>query len=149
MRGPLIESPTTPSRTSRRFVTILALGVGIVGANALPDGGPGAGGAGRRADHDDARPRPGARRADGDDARARATARPPQRVTTSPVHGPLDFVGDPLPDLKLPPWPEPKPVPTLKLGDDVVEPWKDPEPTDDGADRRGRPGADGGDEPPR
>ena len=40
-------------------------------------------------------------------------------------------MGDPLPDLKLPPWPEPKPVPTLKLGDDVVEPWDDPKPTDD------------------
>ena len=36
MRGPLIESPTPPSRTPRRLATILALGVGIVGVPAAP-----------------------------------------------------------------------------------------------------------------
>ena len=39
MRGPLIESPTPPSRNPRRLATILALGVGIVGVPAATGAG--------------------------------------------------------------------------------------------------------------
>ena len=59
------------------------------------------------------------------------TARPPQRLFAPPVNGPLDFVGDPLPKLELPPAPERAPAKTLKLGDDVTEPWTDPKATED------------------
>ena len=57
----------------------------------------------------------------------------PARLYTPPVNGPLDFAPrDPLPKLNLPPAPERPPATTLKLGDDVLEPWNaEPEATDD------------------
>jgi murein DD-endopeptidase MepM/ murein hydrolase activator NlpD len=131
MRGPLIEAPTTPSRNSRRFVTILALGVGIVGAGALPA-------AAQEADPvvaptTTSPPAPDAAPTATTPAPATTTARPPLHLSTPPVNGPLDFAGtSPIPQLNLPPAPERAPATTLKLGDDVVEPWNDePKTTDD------------------
>jgi hypothetical protein len=133
MRGPLIEAPTTPSRNSRRFVTILALGVGIVGGSALP--APAQEPAEPVVPPTTTSPVPDAAPAEPTattPAPTTTTARPPQRLYTPPVNGPLDFAVDPLPKFDLPPAPERAPAKTLKLGDDVVEPWKaEPKATDD------------------
>ena len=112
-------------------MTILALGVGIVGGHALPT-------AAQEPTEpvvtpttstpaDPAAAEPTATTP----APTTTTARPPQHLFTPPVNGPLDFARDPLPKLNLPPAPEREPAPTLKLGDDVLEPWTDPKPTDD------------------
>jgi hypothetical protein len=144
MRGPLIESPTTPSRTSRRFVTILALGVGIVGGNALPA-------AAQEPTEPVVTPTTTTPAADPAAVEPTATtpatttttttASPPQHVDAPPVDAPLNFVRVPLPKVDLPPAPDRLPAMPRERGDDVLEPWTDPKPTDD-------EDADGDDQPP-
>ena len=120
MRGPLIESPTPPSRNPRRLATILALGVGIVG---LPASGAGA--------EDPAPettttpttttpttttpttttpapvpvPLPGAAQPSQPPAEAAASppASPSGRLYTPPVGAPLDFARDQLRKFVAPP----------------------------------------------
>ncbi len=138
MRGSLLESPTTPGRDPRRLVTILALGVGIVGGSALP-----------AAAQPSAEPSLGSTTTSAALAPAPATTTPgpaattpapapqvpAQRIFTPPVNGPLDFAHEPLPKLDLPPAPESETAPRLpRRGDDVVEPWSGTKKTDEDPD---------------
>ena len=111
MRGPLIESPTPPSRNPRRLATILALGVGIVGLPASPVAGaedPPTETATTTNTTTTPAPDPvpdptppaaqdGAAAEPATGQGAAASPPPPTRLYTPPVNGPLDFVRDPLP----------------------------------------------------
>ena len=143
MRGPLIEAPPTPSRSSRRFVTILALGVGIVGGSALPTAaqeppdpvvptGTAPAGAPAAAPAAPTATTPAPPQAT-TPAPSTTTTTPAPRPFTPPVHGPLDFARDPIPQLDLGPEPARAPAKTPRLGDDVTEPWSEPKATDDDA----------------
>ena len=122
MRGPLIESPTPPSRNPRRLATILALGVGIArraraaGASAPQEPAPDRRDAARRRRRRPTRharrrrrPRPARARRAAAPRRAAPRRRRPRRrrrrrrgCYTPPVGAPLDFVRDPLPKFALP-----------------------------------------------
>ena len=113
MRGPLIESPTPPSRNPRRLATILALGVGIVGlpAGALAeDPAPESGTPTTTTPSPDTATTPAPASAPEGPAPAPAPAAVPEppaspappRLFTPPVNGPLDFAIDPLPRFEVP-----------------------------------------------
>jgi hypothetical protein len=131
MPGPPIEAPTTPARNSRRLVTILALGVGIVGASALP--------ATAQETAEPAGPATTTTPAPDPAPPAAATTTtpapaPPAKTTTTPstftgpVNGPLDFARDPIAPLDVSPGGSGSASPNpAKLGDDVLEPWHGPQ----------------------